>query len=99
MLMRVALGIWKDDLDQAIRTYQLLSERWCGVVQWTRNGEVMRCPECKLGCRVSSLLTWARPSAPTSCCQSVGAVLETVLDLDRKRNTYQCKEQGAPTSC
>lgn len=31
MLMRVALGIWKDDLDQAIRTYQLLSERWCGL--------------------------------------------------------------------
>jgi ribonucleoside-diphosphate reductase alpha chain len=32
MLMRVALGIWKNDLDQAIRTYQLLSERWCAAV-------------------------------------------------------------------
>jgi ribonucleotide reductase alpha subunit len=30
MLMRVAIGIWKHDLEQAIRTYQLLSERWCG---------------------------------------------------------------------
>lgn len=29
MLMRVSIGIWKDDLDQAIRTYRLLSERWC----------------------------------------------------------------------
>ena len=32
MLMRVALGIWKHDLDQAICTYQLLSERWCDSV-------------------------------------------------------------------
>jgi hypothetical protein len=31
MLMRVAIGIWKNDLEQAIRTYQLLSERWCGL--------------------------------------------------------------------
>jgi hypothetical protein len=30
--MRVAIGIWKHDLEQAIRTYQLLSERWCAPV-------------------------------------------------------------------
>ncbi len=28
MLMRVALGIWGEDLDRAAETYRLLSERW-----------------------------------------------------------------------
>ena len=60
ILMRVAVGIYKDDVESAIKTYHLMSQRWFTHASPTLfNAGTPRPQVCQLSCTFSFIMLFA----------------------------------------